>query len=220
MTDLRLVHNDLKGAIKDMQHHYQIPADKKRIPASKIEVGNRVFILTRFIKSTRSTKKLSEKYLGPFEVIGKPGTHLYLIKLPNHLCAIHPVFYVSQIEPASLSNIPNHVNPPPSPIEIDGNLEFEVAQILDSKLDWQRRDLLLYLIQWSGYEGTPDKYLWILASDLENTAELVSEFHSLYLGKPGPHTRLWTMILGISKTIPLVTNEETTSWSMTTRVWP
>jgi len=29
----------------------------------------------------------------------------------------------------------NSVNPPPPPIEIDGNLEFEMAHILDSKLD-------------------------------------------------------------------------------------
>ena len=135
VTDLRLVHDDLKRAIKDAQHHYQIPADMRRTPAPKIKVGDRMFILTRFIKSTWPTKKLSEKYLGPFEVIGKPGTHSYLIKLPNHLCAIHPVFYILQIEPAPLSNIPNRVNPPLPPIEIDGNLEFEMAHILDSKLD-------------------------------------------------------------------------------------
>ena len=136
VTDLRLVHNDLKGAIEDAQYRYQIPVDKRRTPVPKIEVGNHVFILARFIKSIWPTKKLSEKYLGPFEVIGKPGTHSYLIKLPNHLHTIHPVFHISQIEPASLSNIPNRVNPPLPPIEIDGNLEFEVAQILDSKLDW------------------------------------------------------------------------------------
>jgi len=147
VTDLRLVHDNLKRAIKDAQRCYQIPADKRRTPAPKIEVGDYVFILARFIKSTQFTKKLSEKYLGPFEVIRKPGTHSYLVKLPNYLCAIHPVFHVSQIEPAPLSNIPNHVNPPPPPIEIDGNLEFEVAYILDSKLDRRRRDPLLYLVQ-------------------------------------------------------------------------
>ena len=59
-----------------------------------------MFILAKFIKSTQPTKKLSEKYLGPYEVVGKPGIHLYLIKLPNHLRAIHLVFHVSQIEPA------------------------------------------------------------------------------------------------------------------------
>jgi len=190
VTDLRVVHDDLRKQIEDVQRCYQLSADKRRTPAPKIEVGDRVFILAKFIKSTWPTKKLAEKYLGLFEVIGKPGTHSYLIKLPNHLRAIHPVFHISQIEPASLSNIPNHVNPLPPPIEIDGSLEFEVAQILDSKLDRQRRDPLLYLVQWSGYEGTPDEYSWTPATDLENVAELVSEFHSLYPGKPGPLTRL------------------------------
>ena len=94
VTDLRLVHDDLKRAIKDAQHCYQIPADKRRTPVPKIEMGDCMFILARFIKSTQPIKKLSEKYLGSFEVIGKPGTHSYLIKLPNHLHAIHPVFYV------------------------------------------------------------------------------------------------------------------------------
>ena len=122
-----------------------------------------MFILTRFIKLTRPTKKLLEKYLDPFKVIGKLGTYSYLIKLRNHLCAIHPVFYVLQIEPAPLSNVPNRINPPPPPIEINSNLEFEVAQILNSKLDQQRRDPLLYLVQWSGYEGTPDEYSWMPA---------------------------------------------------------
>jgi len=145
-----------------------------------------MFILAKFIKSTQPTKKLSEKYLGPYEVVGKPGTHLYLIKLPNYLCTIHPVFHVSQIEPAPLSNILNRVNPLPPPLEIDSNLEFEVAQILDSKFDRCRKEPLLYLIQWSGYKGTPDEYLWTPVANLENAADLVSDYHSLYLKRPGP----------------------------------
>jgi len=99
VTDLRLVHDDLKGAIEDAQHHYQIPVDKRRTPAPKIEMSDCIFILARFIKSTWPTKKLSEKYLGSFEVIEKPDTHLYLIKLPNYLYTIHSVFHISQIEP-------------------------------------------------------------------------------------------------------------------------
>ena len=40
VTDLRLVHDDLKGAIEDMQYHYQIPVDKRRTLAPKIKVSN------------------------------------------------------------------------------------------------------------------------------------------------------------------------------------
>ena len=185
VTDLKIVHEDLRTAIEDTQRRYQAPADRRRSPAPKIEIGDRVFILAKFIKSTQPTKKLSEKYLGPY-IVEKPGTHSYLIKLPNHLRAIYPVFHVSQIEPAPLSNIPNRVNPPPPPLEIDGNLEFEVAQILDSKFDRCRKEPLLYLVQWSGYKGTPDEYLWTPAADLENAADLVSDYHLLYPKRLGP----------------------------------
>jgi len=117
-------------------------------------VGDQVFILAKFIRTTQPSKKLAECYLGPFEVLGKPGTDSYLVKLLNHLRAIHPVFHISQLEPAHSSQIPNRGNALLPPIEIDGHLEFEIAQILDSKLDQRRRDPLMYLIQWAGYEGS------------------------------------------------------------------
>ena len=52
VTDLRVVHDNLRKAIKDIQHYYQLSADKKRTPVPKIEVGDHMFILTKFIKST------------------------------------------------------------------------------------------------------------------------------------------------------------------------
>ena len=68
-------------------------------------------------------------------------------------------------------------NPPPLPIELDGNLEFEVAQILDSKLDKRRKDPLLYYVQWSGYENTADENSWLTTANLKNATELVADFH-------------------------------------------
>jgi hypothetical protein len=51
---------------------------------------------------------------------------------------VHPVFYVSQLEPAALNTIPNHIQPPP---------EYQISEILDSMLDCHRRQCqLLYLI--------------------------------------------------------------------------
>jgi len=76
------------------QCYYQIAADRWCLPNPKIYIGDLVFVLAKFIRTTQFSKKLAEQYLGPFEVVGKPGTHLYLIKLPNHLRAIHLVFHV------------------------------------------------------------------------------------------------------------------------------
>jgi len=83
----------------------------------------------------------------PVQSTGQTGTHFYLVKLPNYLRAIHLIFYISQLELVYFSWILNKNNIPLLSIEINGHLEFKIAQILDTKLDQQRRDLLMYLIQ-------------------------------------------------------------------------
>jgi hypothetical protein len=101
--------------------------------------------------------------------------------------AIHPVFHVSQIEPSIPNIIPNHTQPPPPPVEIDGEPKFKITDILDSKTNcWRHNCKLLYLVRWSGYEGTDEETLWLLANKLGHTSELVLAFHSHYLDKPGP----------------------------------
>jgi len=146
------------------------------------------YVLAKFIRTTRPLKKLLEHYLGPFPVTERIGSHSYLVKLPEHLWSIHPVFHISQLKPASPSNIPNCSNPPPLPIEIDGVLEFELAQILDSRLDRQRKNLLMYFVRWTGYEGMPEKYSWLKATYLLNADDLVQEFHISNPTKPSPNT--------------------------------
>jgi len=97
------------------------------------QAGDTVYILAKFIRTTRSSKKLSECYLGPFPVTERVEFYSYLVKLPEHLRLIHSVFYISQLEPAFSSAILNCTNLSLPPIEIDGNLEFKVVQVLNSK---------------------------------------------------------------------------------------
>ena len=101
--------------------------------------------------------------------------------------AVHPVFHVSMLEPATPNTIPNRIQPPPPPVEIDGEPEFEISEILDSKIDNRRRLCkLLYLVRWAGYEGTDEETSWILASELGHALEIVADFNAAYPDKPGP----------------------------------
>ena len=137
---------------------------------------------------TRPSKKLSEKYLGPFDIIARPSTHSFTLQLPEHLCLIHPVFHVSQLEQAIPNKIPNHTQPPPPPVEVEGELEYEISEILNSKIDNHRCCKLLYYVCWAGYEGTDEETSWLPATELEHAQELVADFHTRYPGKPGPLT--------------------------------
>ena len=103
--------------------------------------------------------------------------------------SVHPVFHPSQLEPSAPNTIPNCVQAPPPPVKIDGELKYAITEILDSKINCHRQHCqLLYLVCWSGYEGTDDETLWLLATELGNTLELVMDFHQKYPDKPGPHT--------------------------------
>ena len=94
------------------------------------------------------------------------------------------------LEPATPNKIPNHVQSPPPPLEIQGELEYKISKVLDSKIDKRRSCKLLYLVRWLGYKNTDEEYSWLPASELEHAAELISDFHSAYPDKPGPLSRL------------------------------
>jgi hypothetical protein len=94
------------------------------------------------------------------------------------------------LEPATPNTIPNRIQPPPPPVIVDGEQEFEIAAVLDSKIDNRRRCKLLYLVKWSGYEGTEDETSWIPATELGHASEIVTDFHSANPNKPGPLSSL------------------------------
>ena len=189
-VDLDELHQELKQRIAEAQRRYQGPADSRRSAAPNFEIGQQVYVRSEFISTTRPSKKLAEKNLGPYPIIGKPGTHSFTLRLPDSMRAIHPVFHVSMLEPATPNTIPNRIQPPPPPVEVDGEPEFEISEILDSKVDNRRRCKLLYLVRWTGYEGTDEETSWILATELGNATELVTDFHNAYPDKPGPLSSL------------------------------
>ncbi|MBW0547294.1 hypothetical protein O181_087009 [Austropuccinia psidii MF-1] len=145
-----------------------------------------VWLAFKNVKTTIPTKKFSERWLGPFEVIKKIGSHAYHLKLPQQWKSVHPVFHVSLLEPVKQSAIPNrHQLPPPPPVLVEQQEEWEVAQVLDSKL---KRGKLWYLVKWKGFSEDQERTSWEPASNLTSSPDLVKDFHSLYPGKPGPNT--------------------------------
>ena len=100
--------------------------------------------------------------------------------------SIHPVIHVSMIKPTTLNSFPGQNSIPDPPVIIDGEPEYEISSILDSKIDKRCKCKLQYLVQWTSYKGTDEETSWLLASELPHTSELVSDFHQAYPNKPGP----------------------------------
>jgi hypothetical protein len=104
--------------------------------------------------------------------------------------AVHPVIHVSMLELSTPNSIPNRIQPPPPPVIIDKEPEYEISKILNSKLDKRWACKLFYLVRWSRHEGTDEETSWIPANKLGHASKIVSEFHLYYPNKPSPLSNL------------------------------
>jgi len=73
MNKLELIYHKLKESLEKAQSYYQVSADRCREKPPIINVGEAVFVLVQLIRSTWPSRKLSERYLGPFIVTEKLG---------------------------------------------------------------------------------------------------------------------------------------------------
>ena len=134
-VDLDDLQSTLKAEISVAQQHYQKSADARCSSASDFKVGDKVFVKAQFFQTTRPSKKLSEKYLGPYEIIAQPGTLLFTLCLSESMHSVHPVFHVSMLKPTISNTFSERIQPAPTPVIIDGESEYEISWIVDSKID-------------------------------------------------------------------------------------
>ena len=80
MTEL---HAHLRTEIGYAQERQQENADRRRVPAPSFQVGDKVCLNAKNIRTRRPSRKLDNKRHGPYEVKGKIRTHAYRLDLPN-----------------------------------------------------------------------------------------------------------------------------------------
>ena len=177
-TLLREVHNELKKNVEAAQKEQAKYYDRRHMEPPDFKVGNKVWLLRRHIKTTRPSDKLDYQRLGPFVILQKIGSRAYKLQLPKTM-NIHDVFHVSLLEPYHANIIPGRIQSPPAPAIIEGQEEYEVEQILDSRI---QRGKLQYLVDWKGY-GPADRS-WEPIENLEHCNELIDKFHSKYQSRP------------------------------------
>ncbi|MBW0518658.1 hypothetical protein O181_058373 [Austropuccinia psidii MF-1] len=98
-TKLQSVQKVVKEELESAIRRFKKYADRNRSIPPNFQPGDKVWLASKNIKTTRATKKLSEIWLGPFEVIKKIGINAYHLNLPQQWKSVHPVFHVSLLEP-------------------------------------------------------------------------------------------------------------------------
>ena len=93
-VDLGELHEYLKTEMAEAQQRFRAAADTHRMPPPDFTLGERAYVKEKYFCTRRPTKKLAEKYLGPYKLIAQVGTHSFTLRLPEELQSIHPVFHV------------------------------------------------------------------------------------------------------------------------------
>src|SRR5271170_6443490 len=115
----------------DMAKYY----DRRRTPAPEYQPRDRVYLDASDIHTTRPSRKLSHRRLGPFPIVRKVGNGAYRLRLPPSMSRLHPIFNVMKLTLAPEDPIHGHRPlPPPLPEIIDREEEWVVEEILDSKV--------------------------------------------------------------------------------------
>ena len=129
-VNLNDLHQQLRSHISDMQKRYSVSADWRWTPPLDFKIGDKVFVKSDNIHTTQPSKKLTEKYLGPFEIIVQVGSISFTLCLPDSMRSIHPVFHISMLESSTPNQFPNQIQIPKPPIIINSNSGYEISEIL------------------------------------------------------------------------------------------
>ena len=152
--------------------------------APKYSVGDKVWLSSENIRTTRPTKKIDYKWLGPYTIDRVISHNAYRLKLPASFGQVHPVFSVTLLRPYDDDPITERQGrhpPPPSPVVCDGIEEYKVEKILDS---WIFCWKVEYLVRWKGYGVEEDE--WQPSRDVRGSKRLVAGFHRTHPQAPRP----------------------------------
>lgn len=142
------------------------------------EVGDYVYLSTKNLSTPRPSRKLSELWEGPFKVLEQVG-YSYRLQLPTR-SQIHDVFAPDVLCKDPRDPLPGQEAPKPPGTPIQGVEEWEVNEVLASKLV---RSTLKYRVNWVGHDPDPT---WYPASNFMGAPHKLRDYHERYPTRPGP----------------------------------
>ena len=141
-------------------------------------VRDKVWLQAKEIKIHVPSRKLGPKQLGPFEVTEVISKVDYRLKLPPVL-KLHDVFHVDRLSPYRGSEVNGLLPPPPEPMEVEGEEEYEVDHVRDACMFGKT---LKFLVRWKGYGKGDDS--WEPAKNLKNAPHTIDDFYKRHPGAP------------------------------------
>jgi len=173
---MKEIQEETKAALRKAQEDMRKYADKKRSDADEYKVGDLVMLSTKDLKYQivgRRTKKLTERFVGPYRVKEIISLNAVKLELPSTV-KIHPVVNVSRVR-RYVGQVKGQRKEQLAPVIIEEEEEWEVERILNKK---KVRGKEKYLVRWKGFTAESD--IWEGRENLENAKEAIEEFEKEY----------------------------------------
>ncbi|CCO35741.1 Retrotransposable element Tf2 155 kDa protein type 1 [Rhizoctonia solani AG-1 IB] len=148
-----------------------IEGQATEVPLS-FETGEEAWLDAKNVNLKTKSNKLTERRLGPFKVIEKISNRAYRLELPETM-KIHNVFYVGLLSKVKCNKFQAWENRPP-PITVDGEEEYKVKGIMDSR---ESKGKWEYLVKWKGYG--PEESTWEPKENLKNAAKHLKKYEKI-----------------------------------------
>jgi hypothetical protein len=128
----------------------------------KYKEGDLVWLEGKNLRINQPTAKLVPRRHGPFKITQVMSAVNYRLELPTQW-SIHPVFHIDLLTPykETIMHGPNFTRPTPE--LINGEEEYSVEKILDSR-HFGRRRRLQYYVKWEGYPDAEN--MWVDKDDV------------------------------------------------------
>lgn len=188
-------HSDLVAHLKEQlrwaQQEQSAQANSKRHAVPLYSVGNKVWISTVNWSTPRQSKKLTDRWAGPYVV--KRVIHdgrAYELDLPEEMIrnGTFPIFHPKLLRPAATDALPDQAPARPVPVEVvnsdgDAHTEWLVDEFVDvaSPKASKVKGRWAYKIKWSDFP----KATWHDAADYLDHYD-AKLFHWRHLDKPTP----------------------------------
>jgi hypothetical protein len=152
---------------------------KQEVP---FKVGDKVWMKGADIH-VKPTKLMACNY-GPYTILDQLGPVTFKLQLPRQM-KVHPVFHTSKMIPHHKDEIGNRTSTKPDSVEVEGQPEWEVEEIINSQVFCCK---VQYLVKWVGYNDSENS--WEPLHNLNHAIESLEDFHNLHPSAPKPTS--WT----------------------------
>ena len=152
---MKELHDTLRAEMATAQLLHKENYDHYRKPDLDLISGEMLWFPPWKVHTTRPSKQLDYKKIGPFTIMAKIRTSAYKLSFSPWM-KTHNTIHISLLEPYQDNRFPSQIQEAPLSIQIEGEDKHEIDEIIDSGLHFNK---LQYRAKWKEYGPEDDKVL-------------------------------------------------------------